>query len=87
MSKIANKSSWRVAFLLAVLGFTAIYLVLALACLWQWGSADPWSRIDFFSGSAILLSSLLAIQQLSLVQKLPSSEEIESSLYELYRLH
>lgn len=33
-----------------VLAATA-YVALAAACLVQWGSPDPWSRFDWFSGS------------------------------------
>jgi protein-S-isoprenylcysteine O-methyltransferase Ste14 len=38
-------------------------LVLALVCLRQWGSADPWSRLDRFSGGFLALFALLIIAQ------------------------
>lgn len=36
--------------------FIAVYLVAAVACLWQWGSTKPWSRVDVFSGGFLLIS-------------------------------
>ena len=34
------------------------YLVLALACLIQWGMPSPWSRLDLFSGGYLALRAL-----------------------------
>lgn len=34
------------------------YLAGALACLWQWGSPRPWSRLDLFSGGFFALTLL-----------------------------
>jgi protein-S-isoprenylcysteine O-methyltransferase Ste14 len=36
--------------------FIALYFAAALACLWQWGSPRPWSRVDIFSGGFLLIS-------------------------------
>jgi protein-S-isoprenylcysteine O-methyltransferase Ste14 len=36
--------------------FIAVYLVAAVGCLWQWGSTEPWSRVDVFSGGFLLIS-------------------------------
>jgi protein-S-isoprenylcysteine O-methyltransferase Ste14 len=38
--------------------FSAGYLVAILACLWQWGSPRPWSRLDVFSGGFFALTLL-----------------------------
>ncbi len=38
-----------------------LFLVAALACLRQWGAADPWSRIDVFSGTYFVLAVVLTI--------------------------
>ena len=38
--------------------FSAGYLVAILACLWQWGSPRPWSRLDVFSGGFFALALL-----------------------------
>ena len=34
-----------------------------LACVRQWGSSHPWSRLDLFSGGYIVLSLTLFVQQ------------------------
>jgi hypothetical protein len=81
MSKKGKKPPWRVKVFLGTWFHSSLYFVLALTCLWQRRRADPWSRIDFFSGSALLLSSLLAVQQLSFDQKLPRSQEIVKEAY------
>lgn len=36
--------------------FIALYFAAALACLWQWGSPRPWSRVDVFSGGFLVIS-------------------------------
>ena len=33
----------------------AVYLAAAVACLWQWNSAQPLARVDIFSGGVMLL--------------------------------
>jgi protein-S-isoprenylcysteine O-methyltransferase Ste14 len=38
--------------------FSAGYIAAALACLWQWGSPHPWSRLDIFSRGFFLLMLL-----------------------------
>lgn len=43
--------------------FSFLGLVLAPVCLRQWDSADPWSRLDRFSGGFLVLGALLAIAQ------------------------
>lgn len=39
-----------------LLGFAALFFLAALACLRRWGSPEPWSRLDIFSGGYLLLS-------------------------------
>ncbi len=39
--------------------FFAVYLAAAWACLWQWGSPHPASRIDLFSGAFSALAPLV----------------------------
>ncbi len=46
------------------LGPFAVYagtMLLALACLRQWGSEEPWARLDLFSGTYIALNVLFRI--------------------------
>jgi protein-S-isoprenylcysteine O-methyltransferase Ste14 len=44
-----TRARWGVA--LAV----GVYVVMALACLRQWGPSAPWSRVDIFSGGFLVL--------------------------------
>ena len=41
------------------------YLLLALACLLQWGTARPWGRVDLFSGVYLGLRLLGALHSLA----------------------
>lgn len=62
-----------------ILGYfliVAVYLTVALLCLRQWDSPTPWLRVDFFSGGAIVMSIVLAIEQLSFGKRLPQSKEV-----------
>jgi protein-S-isoprenylcysteine O-methyltransferase Ste14 len=45
----------RKVFWLSLAGVAA-YFAAAIACLWQWGSPRPWSRVDFFSGGFLVIS-------------------------------
>src|ERR1044071_8103052 len=36
-------------------------MLLSLACLRQWGSAEPWARLDVFSGTYVALNVLFRI--------------------------
>lgn len=38
---------------------------LALVCLRQWGSAQPWSRLDFYSGGFLALAFVVQIIQMA----------------------
>jgi protein-S-isoprenylcysteine O-methyltransferase Ste14 len=37
-------------------------LLLSLACLRQWGSAEPWARLDLFSGSYVVFNVLFRMR-------------------------
>lgn len=43
---------------LAMYSYSLVYLLVAGACLIRWGTADPWSRFDLFSGGYLLLRTL-----------------------------
>jgi len=38
-----------------------LYFAAAIACLRQWGSADPWARLDVFSGTYLVLGVLATV--------------------------
>ncbi|HEX8070829.1 MAG TPA: methyltransferase [Pyrinomonadaceae bacterium] len=63
--------------------FMLVYLALALACLWQYGSPHPLARVDFFSGGALVVSVLLGLEQLAFGQALPQSEEVKREAFGL----
>jgi len=46
------------------LTFSVAHLLLALACLINWGAPAPWSRISFFAGSYLALRLLGTIHSL-----------------------
>jgi protein-S-isoprenylcysteine O-methyltransferase Ste14 len=51
----SSAPSQRKVFWITLLGVAA-YFAAAVACLWQWGSPLPWSRVDFFSGGFLVIS-------------------------------
>lgn len=53
-SRSARRAFW------GTLLFISLYFVAALACLWQWDSPRPWTRIDIFSGGFLLISLIWA---------------------------
>jgi protein-S-isoprenylcysteine O-methyltransferase Ste14 len=55
--------------------FAIGFLLLAVAGLHQWGSTSPWSRLDLFSGSYLLLAAVLVIQQGSFARQIAFSKE------------
>jgi protein-S-isoprenylcysteine O-methyltransferase Ste14 len=61
-------------------GFTVlsglVYLVGAIACLWQWNSARPWERIDAFSGGFLALSVCWGLGMLWYHRPIYRSEEV-----------
>jgi protein-S-isoprenylcysteine O-methyltransferase Ste14 len=48
--------------------FSLAYIAAMLLCLRQWDSADPWSRVDRFSGGYVLLSLLWFMASLRFVR-------------------
>jgi len=52
------------AFGLAV-AYSLAHLALALACLVQWGAPEPWSRLDWFTGSYLALRVMGSLHSLA----------------------
>ncbi|HEY0544092.1 MAG TPA: isoprenylcysteine carboxylmethyltransferase family protein [Pyrinomonadaceae bacterium] len=76
--KPTEQTKWM---LLTMLVFMLIYLALMLACLRQWGAPTPWSRINFFSGTAIVLSLLLGAEQILFTFALPKSGDTKREAF------
>lgn len=53
----------RKAYWSALVSNLVIGPLLILLCLRQWGTEHPWSRLDFYSGSFLLLGILVAIEE------------------------
>jgi protein-S-isoprenylcysteine O-methyltransferase Ste14 len=53
--------------------FLLVYLGLALACLRQWGTPQPWSRLDVFSAGFLALLTLSAALELRIGQNVLTS--------------
>jgi protein-S-isoprenylcysteine O-methyltransferase Ste14 len=66
---------------LSMLLFMLIYLTLMLACLRQWGTDAPWSRLNLISGAAIALSLLLGMEQLVFTGGLPKSADVKREAF------
>lgn len=77
-SQSTEQGKWM---LLTMLVFMLIYLALMLACLRQWGQIDAWSRLNFFSGTAIVLSLLLGAEQILFTFALPKSGETKREAF------
>jgi protein-S-isoprenylcysteine O-methyltransferase Ste14 len=56
--------------------FPFLYLVLALLCLRQWGTNRPWTRLDLFSGSFIVLSAFSALRHIQFKKTILRSREV-----------
>ncbi|MGA2984375.1 MAG: isoprenylcysteine carboxylmethyltransferase family protein [Terriglobia bacterium] len=54
----------------ATVAYSSAYLVLGLACLIQWGSSDPWSRLNLFA------LSYFALRTVGSIHSLVSSREV-----------
>lgn len=67
--------------LLSMTLFMLIYLALMLACLRQWGTDAPWSRLNPLSGAAIALSLLLGMEQLIFTFALPKSADVKREAF------
>jgi protein-S-isoprenylcysteine O-methyltransferase Ste14 len=61
--------------------FMLIYLALAVACLWQYGSPHPLARIGFFTASALAISLLLGVEQLAFSHALPQSDDVKREAF------
>ena len=61
-------------------GLMLACLVAAVACLWQWGEAVGWTRIDRFSGGALLFYVLFVRQHVRFYRAiLPSRLDLEEA--------
>jgi protein-S-isoprenylcysteine O-methyltransferase Ste14 len=67
--------------LLSMIVFMLIYLSLILACLRQWGTVAPWSRINFLSGATIALSLLIGMEQIVFTFSLPGSAGVKREAF------
>jgi protein-S-isoprenylcysteine O-methyltransferase Ste14 len=56
--------------------FFLLYILLAMMCLRQWGSEQPWSRVDFFSGGYIVISLAWLLQTLDFHKVVFQSPEV-----------
>jgi len=52
------------------------YLLLAGACLIRWGTPDPWSRFDLFSGGYLLLRSLASVYSMAAGRRVFQSRQV-----------
>lgn len=77
-SKPTEQTKWM---LLSMVIFMLIYLALMLGCLRQWNTSTPWSRLNFFSGTAIALSLLLGAEQILFTFALPKSGETKREAF------
>jgi protein-S-isoprenylcysteine O-methyltransferase Ste14 len=48
-----------------------LYITAAIVCLIQWGSANPWHRVDFFSVGYLSISTVFSLQDARLYRKAP----------------
>ncbi len=58
--------------------FYLAYLLAALLCLRQWGSSDPWARIDLFSGGFFAIAPLWMAESLAFVRSVGRTKEIRA---------
>jgi protein-S-isoprenylcysteine O-methyltransferase Ste14 len=49
----------------AAVVLTVFWLAAALGCLRQWGSRDPWARLDLYSGGFLVLGAIAGMVQAS----------------------
>jgi protein-S-isoprenylcysteine O-methyltransferase Ste14 len=54
----------------------AVYLAAAIACLWQWNSAQPLARVDIFSGGVVLLLLIWSIGTIHFHRAIFQSPEV-----------
>lgn len=56
----------------------AVYLGLAFACVWQWGTPSPASRIDVFSGGFFAAGPLWIAEYLVFRRRIGRSREVQA---------
>jgi protein-S-isoprenylcysteine O-methyltransferase Ste14 len=61
-----------------VAAFFAVYLGLAVACVWQWGSPDPASRIDVFSGGFFAAGPLWIAEYLVFLRRIGRTQQVQA---------
>jgi protein-S-isoprenylcysteine O-methyltransferase len=77
-SESSNQSAWSYARMLPGL---LVFVVLALACLVQWRSPQPFSRVDFFAVAGILMNVLWGLEQIAFSRSLPASSEVKVEVF------
>ena len=55
-----------------------VYLGLAVACVWQWGTPSPASRIDVFSGGFFAAGPLWIAEYLVFLRGISRSKEVQA---------
>jgi protein-S-isoprenylcysteine O-methyltransferase Ste14 len=70
-----NRAFWGMAL------FLLLYLALAVACLWQYGSPHPLARINLYTGGALLISVLMGFGQLAFSRGLPQTAEVQREAF------
>jgi protein-S-isoprenylcysteine O-methyltransferase Ste14 len=60
--------------------FSAVYIAAMLACLSHWGSPDPWSRLDRFSGGYIVLSVVWLVVSLRFLSRAVGASQAAKEL-------
>lgn len=61
---------------MAIALFFVSYLLVALACLRQWGAPDPWWGLDFFSGGFFAASPLWLVENAIFLRGISRTKEI-----------
>ena len=61
---------------LAMHSYSLLYILLASACLINWRTPDPWSRLDLFSGGYLLLRTLGSAHSLVTSRKAFRSRQV-----------
>jgi len=59
VSNLTNRAFWITS------APSFLYVAAALACLVQWGAPNPWSRVDLFSGTYLVLRVLGTVHSLA----------------------
>lgn len=81
VSHTAERAGLRAAGFLGAILFAVVYILLALLFMRQWSGESPWSRVDLFSGGALVLSAMMGLQQLGFSNKVARSREVMSEAF------